>query len=430
MGFIQESEYRARLAAIGVSTASSAAASAAPLASSRDRLISSFDSFSQPLTTTSSSVVQSSSRQPLTTTAFDPTHESDRVRCARCGVDVPRTLLDSDHRVVCHADARADSQLEFACPLSYLGCSAKVSARQWSAHVGRECDYAAVVCRCLVDSFRYEALYGRRAIWGAVVCQEERLREPLLAHMASVHSVSMPATGESTLAPPLQAAVACPLAWDGCRERVPLAQLADHLLVCPVYKLRDPECVPSLAGAKTTQRAQLDEPRDAQRCTDRVSLRDYWAEFDAASDDESDQEPQLWNSFEVPDVPVNRKALQQYMMDYHKSRGEPAAGHVPARLPCPLCSRRVGRNRLGRHLLSCAAFDVSCPRCHQDIGQRRLAEQHHCSPAASHQHAAAMIASLTADHLAKHRTRAERPDPPREEYVRPSQIQNDYGSAW
>lgn len=415
MGFIQESEYRARLAAIGVASNSTAnAAAAAALGSSRDRLISSFDAAAF-----GSSAAPQKDRTLFQRVEWHGTLEADRVACARCGVELPRALVDSDdHRVVCHVDARPDTQLDFACPLAHLGCGARLTARTWSPHISRECDYAAVVCRCVVDSFRYAQLYN----WGAVVCQEERLREPLLAHMASVHSVLMPATGESTLAPPLQPSVACPLAADGCRDRVPLAQLADHLLVCPVYKLRDPESVASLAGAKTSQRAPLDEPRDAQRCTDRVSLHDFWAEFDAASDDETDHQEPSHAGFDTPDVPCNRLALQQYMMDFHKSRGEPSAGHVPARLPCPLCSRRVGRNRLGRHLLSCAAYDVSCPRCHQDIGQRRLAENHLCSPTASHQHAGAMLATLTEDHLAKHRARAERPEPPREEYVRPSQL--------
>lgn len=386
MGFIQESEYRSRLAALG-------GGATRGVATSRDRLIASFDTM---MSGTSGNVSGTRTRTPFVRHAWDEaSSDADRVACARCGApDVPRSIVDTDdHRIVCHADSSANDLLEFPCPLASLGCAATVSSRTWSAHAARECNYAAVVCRGIVVPGH--VAYTAGVPWGFSVCQEEHLREPLLAHLAAVHTVMMTRTGEDQRSPALHDAVACPVA--NCTDRVPLAQLAAHLLTCTHYRVSDHACVASVFGPKIAKRDIVEVGARSvfdMRTVDRVSLRDYWAEFDAESDEETVAE--CLDGERVEDIPVARQGYLQFMVDFHCSRGEPTAGHVAARVACPLCGRRCGRNRLGRHLINCPQFTVTCTKCHEDVGQRRNIETHQCSGTAGVEHSRALLEQFKA----------------------------------
>jgi hypothetical protein len=415
MGFIQESEYRLRLAAIGVNSASSSSASAPrQVATSRERLIASFDSFAN-----ANSLVNCGARTPFL--RLKDASDSDVVQCHRCGApEVPRSSLDSDHRFVCHQDSTPHSLLEFPCPLAYLGCSATVSSRTWSSHISRECNYAAVVCRGVVQFYAYEQLYARKVIWGDFVCAEEHLREPLLAHLDAVHTRIMSQSGDDLRSPALHSAVCCPVAH--CNAKMPLAEMASHLLKCPQYKVtgsfRTSHC-----GQKIAQMPGVDATRSEfdQRTVDRVSARDYWEEFNAESDDE-----QLAENSEgvvLEEIPGMRKDYLQVMTDHFVSRGEPAGGHVQARMLCPLCGRRVGRNRFGRHLANCPQYTVSCPKCYEDVGQRANIVSHVCASTPAHAHAKALIAEFNASpHKAKWLENSAKPEPPVQEYVMPSSL--------
>lgn len=379
MGFIQESEYIARMSAIGESVAKKSVESATSnLVSSRDRLISSFDhgfSLNNALATTVS--YTTGSRKPFFKGDKNNCQCSSNL-CPRCGSDVP-SCCDEDHRIVCHADSSPMSLLEFDCPLAALGCRARVSAKNWSAHVSRECDYAQVTCRCLVDW--YDAApsampNGRWVLQRGQVCLESRLRDATVEHMCTVHQHSMPHTGELVDSPSVHSAVACPLAYLGCKHRAPLIKIAEHLLSCP-FNLT--VCHSGLSESKLLLRAGIvpvDTPYDATRATDRRLVREYWNEYDASSDSEAVDDSSLQPCCFSEQV---RSDVAQHNVDSHLSRAVATAGHVAPRLECPLCQRRIGRKRFGAHLKRCEQYVVSCPICFEDIGQRTNADQHHCA---------------------------------------------------
>jgi hypothetical protein len=388
MGFIQESEYIARMAAIGESVSKkSMDPTTSTLVSSRDRLISSFDHGFAIDNNLATATVSSSyhhhhhgnasvSRKPFF--SGDTKCECSANPCSRCGANVP-SCCDEEHRFVCHADSSPMSLLEFDCPLAALGCRARVSAKGWSAHVSRECDYAQVTCRCLVDWLDTAPPLmpnGRWHLQRGVVCLESRLRDATVEHMSTVHQRSMPHTGELVDSPSVHAAVACPLAYLGCKHRTPLAKIAEHLLSCPFNVT---VCRSGLSESKLLLRAGIvpvDTPYDATRATDRRLVREYWNEYDASSDSEAVADPSLQPCCFSEQV---RTDVAQHNVDSHLSRAVATAGHVAPRLECPLCQRRIGRNRLGAHLKRCEQYQVSCPICFEDIGQRSSADQHHCA---------------------------------------------------
>lgn len=383
MGFIQESEYIARMAAIGESVKSTTT-HAAPMASSRDRLISSFDhgfttvagNYHGNALATGSIV----SRKPffVAKAKEDKNCQCAQSQCGRCGAQVP-SCCDEEHRYVCHADSSPHSLLEWDCPLAYLGCRTRVTAKSWSAHVARECDYAQVTCRCLVnwlDTAPELTPTGRWWLQRGVVCLESRLRDATLEHMNTVHQTSMTNTGELIETPHRHAAVACPLEYDGCKARMPIGQVAEHLLTCP---RNITVCHGALSESKLLLPSGIvpvDTPHDATRASDRRAIRDYHDEYDAASDSESVADPNLQPPCFSEQL---RCDVPQHHVDSHLSRAVATAGHVAPRLECPLCQRRVGLRRFGAHLERCSGYTVSCPHCYEDIGHRNQIDQHRCA---------------------------------------------------
>ena len=152
MGFIQQSEADARIAALlgndagngGESSGGGVGSSGRALGSSRDALVASFEapaalSVDQP--TPPSGTLVAFVQWKADELCGDGCHSTI---CANCGLSYP-SCVGEEHESVC-----ARSTATVACPLAYAGCNANVKPTSIAKHL-QECSYYSTMCRCVVS---------------------------------------------------------------------------------------------------------------------------------------------------------------------------------------------------------------------------------------------------------------------------------------
>lgn len=169
MGFILIDEYEVRMRELGFPTESFSSSSSSSSAVKSTRLsLSSSSTFDGSMMPEAKPFHAESVQQfrPSTNVvhgggvAFQPVKCEGEYcatsSCSRCGASVPN-CCSADHEFVCFVPAQPKNESERPCPLSYLGCSARVTSHTFSEHISNECEHAKVkVKKRIFESFSFK----------------------------------------------------------------------------------------------------------------------------------------------------------------------------------------------------------------------------------------------------------------------------------